>query len=350
MNSTKQKQVARINSNNVLLLNQPMNTTAVDKHGIVELARAVIDTELSAVGALSKRIDESFVEAVQKLLQCKGRIVVTGIGKSGHVGNKIAATFASTGSPAFFMHAAEASHGDMGMLQANDVVIALSYSGTSDELLKLIPGIKRLGIALVVLSGDLNSALANAADVALDVSVEKEACPLGLAPTASTTCMLVTGDALAVSLLHARGFSSDDFARSHPGGRLGRQLLLRVSDVMTSGNDTPAVSQDVSLATALIEISNKGLGMVAITDANSKLMGVFTDGDLRRAIESELDIRKVSIADVMTTGGYVIESSALAVAAVTRMQEHQITSLPVVENEKVVGVVTMHGLLSAGVV
>ncbi len=318
--------------------------------GITDLAKAVIDTELSAIEKLRDRIDDQFLQAVSILLNCTGRIIVTGIGKSGHIGNKIAATFASTGSPAFFMHAAEASHGDIGMMQAEDVVIAISYSGSSEELLKLIPGIKRIGAPIVALCGDMQSALAKSADVALDVSVEREACPLGLAPTASTTCTLVTGDALAVALLHSRGFSSDDFARSHPGGRLGRQLLLRVSDVMTSGEDTPRVQQNVTLANALIEITRKGLGMVTVTNDNNQLLGIFTDGDLRRTIDMHMDIHSLSIADVMTQGGHTIAPDALAVAAVSRMQKNKITALPVVDNERVIGVVTMHGLLAAGVV
>lgn len=321
-----------------------------DHEGIITLAKAVIETELSAVSALTNRVDERFINAVSLLLECSGRIIVTGIGKSGHIGVKIAATFASTGSPAHFVHAAEASHGDMGMLQAGDVVIAISYSGSSDELLKLVPGIKRLGLPLIVLSGVPESTLALAGDVVLDISVDREACPLGLAPTASTTCTLVLGDALAVALLHARGFGADDFARSHPGGRLGRRLLLHVSDVMTSGEQMPMVQKDVALSDALIEITRKGLGMVAIIDDQQKLAGIFTDGDLRRSLDLKVDIRSVALSDVMTSGGQIIEPGALAVTAVSKMQEHQITSLPVVENEKVVGIITMHGLLNAGVV
>lgn len=321
-----------------------------DKEGIVSLAKAVIETELAAVGTLVERIDQSFTDAVGLLLDCSGRIIVTGIGKSGHIGVKIAATFASTGSPAHFVHAAEASHGDMGMLRSGDVVIAISYSGSSDELMKLIPGIKRIGLPLIVLSGVADSPLATAADVVLDISVEREACPLGLAPTASTTCTLVTGDALAVALLHARGFDADDFARSHPGGRLGRQLLLHVSDVMSKGSATPLVQSDVVLSDALVEITRKGLGMVAIVDQQHKLVGIFTDGDLRRTLDLNVDMRTVALSDLMTHGGQSIEPDALAVAAVSKMQDHKITSLPVVENEKVVGIITMHGLLNAGVV
>lgn len=327
-----------------------MPLAQADEQGIVALAKAVVETELSAVETLVKRIDQSFIDAVSLLLDCSGRIIVTGIGKSGHIGGKIAATFASTGSPAHFVHAAEASHGDMGMLRAGDVVIAISYSGSSDELMKLIPGIKRLGLPLVALSGIANSPLALAADIVLDVSVEREACPLGLAPTASTTCTLVTGDALAVALLHARGFNADDFARSHPGGRLGRQLLLHVSDVMSKGDATPMVQNDVALSDALVEITRKGLGMVAITDQQQKLVGIFTDGDLRRTLDLDVDMRNVALSEVMTRGGQSIEPDALAVAAVSKMQQHKITSLPVVESDKVVGIITMHGLLNAGVV
>jgi len=321
-----------------------------NQQGIQALAKAVIETELSAVSALLERVDGAFLNAVSLLLACHGRIIVTGIGKSGHIGNKIAATFASTGSPAYFVHAAEASHGDMGMMQEGDVVIAISYSGSSEELVKLVPGIKRLGLKLIVLSGMPDSTLASAADVVLDVSVEREACPLGLAPTASATCTLVTGDALAMSLLHARGFDANDFARSHPGGRLGRQLLLHVSDVMSSGNAMPTVKDNVHLPAAVIEISKKGLGMVAIVNDQNQLAGVFTDGDLRRTLEHKGDIRSIAVTDVMTRGGLSIAPGALAVAAVNQMQQHQITALPVVENEHVVGIVTMHGLLAAGVV
>ena len=327
-----------------------MPTVTNDAQGITELAKAVIETERQAIGELLNRIDDSFVKAVQTLMACEGRIIVTGIGKSGHIGSKIAATFASTGSPAYFMHAAEASHGDMGLMKAGDVVVAISYSGSSDELMKLVPGIKRLGLPLIALCGEPNSTLAQTADIVLDVSVEREACPLGLAPTASTTSTLVTGDALAVSLLHSRGFNEADFARSHPGGRLGRQLLLHVSDVMSSGDALPKVDHKVALPEALIEISKKGLGMVAIVDAQDHLMGVFTDGDLRRSLEQHGNIHNTPITDVMTRGGLSIEPDALAIAAVEKMQQHKITALPVIDSEKVVGIITMHALFAADVV
>jgi len=249
-----------------------------DRDGIITLAKAVIETELSAVETLTGRIDQHFIDAVNLLLSCSGRIIVTGIGKTGHIGNKIAATFASTGSPAYFVHAAEASHGDMGMLRSGDVVIAISYSGGSDELLKLVPGIKRLALPLIALSGIADSALAQAADVVLDVSVEREACPLGLAPTASTTCSLVMGDALAVALMHSRGFDADDFARSHPGGRLGRQLLLHVSDVMTSEANMPVVHNDVA---PIINSSWKVFSPMAICAEASILISTFETLQLR---------------------------------------------------------------------
>jgi len=317
---------------------------------LVQLGRSVIQIESAAVAALEERIDQEFAKACQMLLNCTGRIVITGIGKSGHVGSKMAATFASTGSPAFFVHAAEASHGDLGMFKSDDVVIAISYSGNSNELLTLTPGIKRLGIPLIGLCGEPDSALAKASDVVLSTRVEREACPLGLAPTTSTTVTLVLGDALAVALLGVKGFTEEDFARSHPGGRLGRRLLINIQDVLISGNDAPVCSEKATLTEALVEISSKGLGMVAVVDANQALVGIFTDGDLRRTFASGNDIREMSIASVMTEDPTTISKDALAVTAVAKMQELKITSLPVVENNILIGVVTMHGLLAAGVV
>lgn len=319
-----------------------------------ELGRAVLRIEAEAVAALETRLEgtgaREFDRACALLLECTGRIVVTGVGKSGHVGAKLAATLASTGSPAFFLHAAEASHGDLGMLCPGDVVVALSYSGGSREVVSLVPGIERLGIPIVAMTGEAGSPLATAARVHLDVSVEREACPLGLAPTASTTATLAMGDALAIALLAARGFDEDDFARSHPGGRLGRRLLLRVADVMARGEALPLVRHDARLADALVEISKKGLGMIAVADADGHLVGVFTDGDLRRAIESGADVRTLSMSAVMTSDPRTIDSERLAVVAVGRMQEHRVTSLPVVDAGRLVGVVTMHALLAAGVV
>jgi len=263
----------------------------------------------------------------------------------------MAATFASTGSPAFFVHAAEASHGDLGMLKQSDVVLAISYSGSSDELLKLLPGIKRLSIPLVSLCSEADSPLAKAADINLDISVEKEACPLGLAPTASTTCTLAMGDALAVALLHARGFSEEDFALSHPGGRLGRRLLLRVSDLLLSPAETPMIDAGALLPQALLEMTSKGLGMVTIISDSQELLGVFTDGDLRRTIDDQHDLRSLRIADVMTTGGHTTTADTLAFNAVSVMQQHRITALPVVDhNNRITGIISMHALLGAGVV
>lgn len=317
----------------------------------LQSALEVIDIEAKALMALKPRLNQLFVDACKLLMACEGRIVVTGIGKSGHIGNKIAATFASTGSPAFFVHAAEASHGDLGMLKQSDVVLAISYSGSSDELLTLLPGIKRLGIPLISLCSEANSPLAKAADINLDISVEKEACPLGLAPTASTTCTLALGDALAVSMLHARGFSEDDFARSHPGGRLGRRLLLRVSDLMHTIADTPMIDNQALLPQALLEMTSKGLGMVTIVDAEQLLLGVFTDGDLRRTIDEKQDLRSQRITDVMTAGGRTTNADNLAINAVALMQRHRITALPVInENNRIIGVISMHALLGAGVV
>ena len=315
-----------------------------------ELGVAVIQTEASAVASLESRIDDAFVKACRLLLDCRGRIVVCGIGKSGHIGAKLAATLASTGSPAFFLHAAEASHGDLGMLQSGDVIIGISYSGSSAELVALLPGIKRLGIPLISLCGETSSTLSKSADVALDTSVEREACPLGLAPTASTTATLAMGDALAIAILSARGFDENDFARSHPGGRLGRRLLMRVEDLMVTGNDMPVVPDSAGLKEALVEITAKGLGMVLVANDNKQLMGIFTDGDLRRAFDHDIDIRSTSIKSLMTPGPKTIEPSAPAVAAVNLMQEKRITALPVVADDKLIGVVTMHAMLNAGVV
>lgn len=314
------------------------------------LGRSVIQTEAAAVARLESRIDADFVHACELLLACKGRIAVCGIGKSGHIGAKLAATLASTGSPAFFIHAAEASHGDLGMLQAQDVVIAISYSGNSAELTALIPGIKRLGIPMIALCGESDSPLAQAATVVLSIQVDKEACPLGLAPTASTTSTLALGDALAIALLGARGFTEEDFARSHPGGRLGRRLLLHVEDVMVKKEACPICRDTATLSEALVEISSKGLGMVAMIDDEGCLQGLFTDGDLRRTFEQNVDIRTLYMSAVMTQNPKTIDKQALAINAVTRMQELRITSLPVVNNRILEGVVTMHALLAAGVV
>lgn len=330
--------------------NTLLEPASADAASLVKLAQSVIQIEATAVAQLEGRIDEHFVQACELLLACEGRIVVCGIGKSGHIGAKLAATLASTGSPAFFVHAAEASHGDLGMFKSNDVVIGISYSGNSTELMTLIPGIKRLGIPLISLCGEAESPLASASDVALSTRVEREACPLGLAPTASTTATLALGDALAIALLSARGFTEDDFARSHPGGRLGRRLLLHVQDVMVSGDACPLCIESATLSEALVEISSKGLGMVALLNDSDELTGLFTDGDLRRTLERSIDIRKLTIDQIMTRNPATITRDELAVNAVAKMQELKITSLPVVKNRTVEGVVTMHALLAAGVV
>jgi len=337
-------------------MDRPLDRTANKADGcnaqsLQNLGRSVVQIEGAAIAQLESRIDDVFVQACHALLACEGRIVVCGIGKSGHIGAKLAATLASTGSPAFFVHAAEASHGDLGMFKSNDVVIGISYSGTSSELLTLIPGIKRLGIPVIALCGEPASPLAKAADIVLSTHIDREACPLGLAPTASTTATLVLGDALAIALLGARGFTEEDFARSHPGGRLGRRLLLHVVDVMVAKEDCPLCPEDATLSEALVEISSKGLGMVALTDRHGLLKGIFTDGDLRRTFAENLDIRQLHINSVMSTNPTTINREELAVNAVTLMQSMKITSLPVVTDQgELEGVVTMHALLAAGVV
>lgn len=317
-----------------------------------QLARAVIDTEAKSITDLAKRIGPSFVQACRSMYDCKGRVVVLGMGKSGHIGAKIAATLASTGSPAFFVHPGEASHGDMGMITGDDVVLALSNSGETEEILTILPLIKRLGTPLVALTGNTHSTLAKAADAHLDVSVEKEACPLGLAPTSSTTAALVMGDALAVSLLEQRGFTADDFALSHPGGSLGRRLLLHVEDIMHSDDKMPCVNENASLSQALLEMTDKGLGMTGIVDTNGQLSGIFTDGDLRRVLDhGEVDVRQVSIAEVMTRHCKTAQPRQLAVEVLSLMENHKINSLMVVDNNHhPVGALNMHDLLRAGVV
>ena len=315
------------------------------------LATAVIETETAAVAGLKARIDDSFVQACGYMLDCEGRIVVTGMGKSGHIGSKIAATLASTGTPAFFVHPGEASHGDLGMITSKDVVIVLSNSGETEELLTIVPIIKRLGVPLISLTGNPNSNLARAATVNVDVSVEKEACPLGLSPTASTTAALVMGDTLAVALLETRGFSEQDFARSHPGGRLGRRLLLHVEDIMHTGERIPAVNQNALLSEALVEITHKGLGMTAVVDPNRRVIGVFTDGDLRRTLDNAVDIRTTPISKVMTVECKTISPKHLAVEALKQMEEFRINAFPVVNTQRrLIGALNMHDLLRARVV
>jgi len=312
---------------------------------------AVIETEANAVRALGARIDEDFVAACRHMLSCKGRIVVTGMGKSGHIGGKIAATLASTGSPAFFVHTGEASHGDLGMITPSDVVLALSNSGETSEIVTIVPLIKRMGAPLISMTGKRESTLAREADVNLDVSVAKEACPLDLAPTASTTAALVMGDALAIALLEARGFTAEDFALSHPGGSLGRRLLLHVSDIMHKDQRIPAVGMDAPVRDALMEMSAKGLGMTAVVDPDGRAVGVFTDGDLRRCLDRGIDVRDANVTDVMTVGGKSIAPDRLAVEALNLMEEGKINALLVVDNDdRLRGALNMHDLLRAGVV
>ncbi len=315
-----------------------------------ELANRVLAIEAEAITQLTARIDNRFVQACRLMLDCQGRIVVLGIGKSGHIGGKIAATLASTGTPAFFVHPAEASHGDMGMITAQDVVVALSNSGETDEILTLLPLIKRLGVPLIALSGNPDSTLGKAADVHIDVSVPQEACPLGLAPTSSTTATLAMGDALAVALLEARGFTTEDFARSHPGGRLGRRLLLLIDDVMHTGEQMPRSGPDDLLKDALLEMSRKGLGTTVVVDRDEQVLGVFTDGDLRRTLDRQVDVHSARVAQVMTRNCKTIAPGTLAAEALRMMQQYKINALPVVNSaRKLVGVLNMHDLLRAGV-
>lgn len=318
---------------------------------LLTLARQVLDIEADALRVMASRLDTGFADAVTLMLACTGRVVVSGMGKSGHVGGKIAATLASTGTPAFFMHPGEASHGDLGMIAPNDVVLALSNSGESNEIVCIVPLIKRRGAKLVAMTGNPNSTLAREADAHLHAGVDKEACPLNLAPTASTTAALAMGDALAVALLDARGFSADDFARTHPGGSLGRRLLVHVRDVMQSGDALPQVPLDASLKAALFEITQKGLGMTAVVDAAGRVAGVFTDGDLRRALEHTLDLQQARVADLMTHNPKTIRADELAVAAVEKMETLKINGLLVVDaHDTLVGALNMHALLKAGVV
>jgi arabinose-5-phosphate isomerase len=328
-----------------------MRTQPTSPEHLLELARQVLDIETEALQALSSRLDAGFAEAVQLILECSGRVVVSGMGKSGHIGGKIAATLASTGTPAFFMHPGEASHGDLGMITPNDVVLALSNSGESNEIVSIVPLIKRRGAKLIAMTGNPDSTMAREADVHLNAAVDKEACPLNLAPTASTTAALALGDALAVALLDARGFSADDFARTHPGGSLGRRLLIHVRDVMHTGDELPKIDRAASLKTALLEMTRKKLGMTAVVDAADKVVGVFTDGDLRRALEHALDLQQARVTDLMTHQPKTIHADELAVAAVEKMDTLKINGLLVVDDDNtLVGALNMHDLLKAGVV
>ncbi len=322
-----------------------------DSAQLISSAKKTIEIEHEAVQSLLQRIDENFARACRLILDCKGRVVVTGMGKSGHIARKIAATLASTGTPAMFVHPGEASHGDLGMITANDVVIVLSNSGSTEEVVTLLPVLKRKGIPLITLTGSSSSTLAVEAEVNLDASVTKEACPLGQAPTSSTTVALVLGDALAMALLEARGFTVEEFAVSHPGGRLGRRLLLKVADIMHAGESIPRVPVNTVLSDALLEITRKGFGLTTVVDSRGVLFGVFTDGDLRRAIDSGKDIKSTTIGSVMSKNYKFISDQALAVEAARLMQDNQVYAL-VVKNsaDELCGMVKMHDLLQANVV
>jgi arabinose-5-phosphate isomerase len=332
------------------MMNASEHSAASDQ-SLLQAARRTFEIEGAALAALRARLDATFVAACRLCLQCRGRIVVTGMGKSGHIAHKIAATLASTGSPAFFLHAAEASHGDLGMLARGDVLLALSNSGETQEVLALLPQIKRMAVPLIALTGNALSTLASAADAHLDVAVPQEACPHNLAPTASTTAALAMGDALAVALLEARGFSAEDFARAHPGGSLGRRLLLRVEDIMRRGDHLPRVRPDTPLSDGLLEMTRKGLGLTAVVDAQQHLLGVFTDGDLRRALDRRIDLHATTMREVMTVGGRAIGSHELAASAAALMQAHRITALLVTDGAaQLIGALNVHDLMQAGVV
>lgn len=327
-----------------------MTHVSVDDAEICDSARRVIESEADALKAMAKRIDHHFVKACQLLLHCQGRIVVTGVGKSGHIGKKIAATFASTGSPSFFVHPNEAKHGDIGMITSKDVLLAISNSGEAEEIIFILPVIKRLHVPLITLTGKPHSTLAKAANINLDVSVEKEACPLGLAPTSSTTAALTMGDALAVSLLQQRGFTQEDFALSHPGGLLGRRLLLTVDEIMHANEAMPKVFPHTLLKAAIVEMSHKSLGMTTVIDETQHLHGIFTDGDLRRQFDQNIDVHQTQIHEVMIKNPKVITKGTLAVQALEMMQQHKITSLVVVDQDlHAVGVVHLHDLLRSGI-
>jgi arabinose-5-phosphate isomerase len=327
----------------------PAEAPAAPPANALELARTVLRIEAQAVAALVDRLDDTFLRAVDLLLQCRGRVVVSGVGKSGHIGRKVAATMASTGTPAMFVHAAEAAHGDLGMITRSDVLVALSYSGETAELLTIVPTLKREGTPLVAITGSAGSSLARHADVHLDVRVDKEACPLNLAPTSSTTAMLAIGDALAVACLDARGFGPADFARSHPGGALGRRLLTKVEDVMATGDDIPAVPVTASVMDAIREISLKRLGMTAVLEADGRVAGIFTDGDLRRLLERGASVRDLGVAEVMTRAPLTIGPGALAAEAAQLIESTRRNQLLVVEGGRLVGALHAHDLTAARV-
>ena len=316
---------------------------------VCQIAHRVIDIEARAIAALKSQVNASFSKACELILNCKGRIIITGMGKSGHIGRKVAATLASTGTPAFFVHPGEASHGDLGMILGRDVVIAISYSGESNELLAIMPLIKQLGTPLIVMTGKHQSSLARTASCILDIQVAEEACPLGLAPTSSTTASLVMGDALAVALLEARGFTAEDFAKHHPGGQLGRRLLLRIDDIMRTNDEIPSINQHAVIRDALFEMTSKRLGMTTVVDDDNNLAGIFTDGDLRRTLNKNSNIFDTNIEDVMTKTCITTAPGILAAEALNIMNTNKITSLMVVDNKKIIGVVQMHDLLLVGI-
>jgi arabinose-5-phosphate isomerase len=322
-----------------------------DENQLLASARRALTIEAQAVEALLPRLDERFAAACRICLGCQGRVVVTGMGKSGHIASKIAATLASTGTPAFFLHPAEAGHGDLGMITRTDAVLAISNSGETPELVLLLPHLKRLAVPLIVMAGKVDSTLGRTATVTLDVSVPEEACPLNLAPTASTTATLAMGDALAVSVLEARGFTKQDFARSHPGGSLGRQLLLHVEDMMRTGTAVPRILPDAKLGDGLIEMSRKGLGMTIVVDREDRILGVFTDGDLRRAFDKQIDVHSTLMSAVMTANCKTIGPRELAAEAVHLMELYRITALPVADGQgRLIGALNVHDLFRAGVV
>ena len=325
--------------------------SALTDENLVDVARQALGIEIEGLQAQLPRLGAEFARACRICLACRGRIVVTGMGKSGHIAGKIAATLASTGTPAFFVHPGEASHGDIGMITRDDAVLALSNSGETDEILTIIPVIKRLGVPLVALTGNPNSTLSRMATVHLDIGVPAEACPLNLAPTASTTAALGVGDALAVALLKARGFTEEDFARSHPAGNLGRRLLLHVKDVMRTGSDVPKVLADTPLSEGLMEVTRQGLGMTAVVDSDDRVIGIFTDGDLRRALYASADLRTTPMHELMTRRAKTVQATMLAAEAVHLMEQYRITSLLVVDaDDRVVGALNVHDLMCAGVV
>ncbi|MEE4330957.1 MAG: KpsF/GutQ family sugar-phosphate isomerase [Wenzhouxiangella sp.] len=323
----------------------------IEPDRLLAAAAEVLETEARAITDLAGRIDQTFVAACQRVLDCRGHLIVTGMGKSGHIGHKIAATLASTGTPAFFVHPAEASHGDLGMIRDDDLLLALSNSGETEEVLRLLPVIKRSGIGLIAMTGNARSTLARQADIHLDTSVDQEACPLGLAPTASTSVQLALGDALAMALLNARGFTAEDFARSHPGGKLGRQLLVSVDDIMHRDAALPRVAEDTSLASAIVEMTRSRLGMCAVVDSDQRILGVITDGDLRRHIEELNDIKTIPVSQVMTRDPRTIGAGELAAKAAEVMQRYRVQGLLVVDKDRrLVGALNFQDLLQAGVV